>query len=174
MTEIKPIELPTKDKMLDGLGRPFTQSLFLELGYPTEAIYTLKEEHYTYKGKLFPSIKKLYLLAEDPTEYTFATTYFLSWKHWLRLCENKKVRQHIDEWREELEMKLRSRAVQEMIRNSSKGKIVASKWMVDRGWGEKRKPGRPSKEEIDSHLANEAKTDSEYGADVVRLQAVQR
>src|SRR5574337_902614 len=84
-----------KKKMLDGGGKPLTQSLFLEIGYTEQSIYTLKEEDYMYEGKLYPSLKRLYLEMEDLTEYEFANTYLLGWKHWKRLCENKLIRKRM-------------------------------------------------------------------------------
>ena len=121
-----------------------------------------------YEGHLYPSLKMLYLQEEDPTEYTFATKYLLGWKHWQRLCENKLLRKHIDEWREELEIKMRSRAVKEMVRSAAKGGVVASKWLADRGWVQ-RGAGRPSKAEVASEKAFMARVDEEYSSDVIRL-----
>ena len=72
------------DKALlqDSMGRPLTQSLFLELGYTEHSVYTLKEQDYAYKGKNYPSLKRLYLKEEDVTEYEFATKHLLGWQHW--------------------------------------------------------------------------------------------
>lgn len=156
--------------LLDTMGRPLTQSLFLELGYSEYAVYTLKDSDYTYKGKIYPSLKRLYLKEEDVTEYDFATKHLLGWQHWKRLCENKQVRKHIDEWREELELKIRCQAVRDMqnLCASENGNYSAAKFLADRGW-EKRGAGRPSKSEKDRHLRIEEKLDQEYGADVARL-----
>ena len=162
------MELPTKDKMLDTSGRPITQSMFLEIGYSEAAIYTFKDQDHTYEGKVYPSLKRLYLLEEDPTEYEFANKYLLGWRHWNRLCENKLIRKEIDEWRIELEMKLRSRAVKEMIKSAEKGGVQASKWLADRGW-EQRGAGRPSKADVASEKVLMARVDSEYSSDVIRL-----
>lgn len=160
--------LPTKDKMVDSSGRPITQSMFLEVGYSEAAIFTFKDNDHTYEGRVYPSLKKLYLLEEDPTEYEFASKYLLGWRHWNRLCENKLIRKEIDEWREELEMKLRSRAVKEMIKSAEKGGVQASKWLADRGWAQ-RGAGRPSKADVASEKALMARVDSEYSSDVIRL-----
>ena len=55
-----------KATLRDTKGRPLTQSLFLELGYNTQyAVYTLKDEDYNYEGKLYPSLKRLYLEMEE-------------------------------------------------------------------------------------------------------------
>ena len=157
-----------KSKLVDVSGRPLTQSLFLELGYSEYAVYTLKDYDHSLNGKEYPSIKRLYLEMEVVTEYEFANVHLLGWNHWLRLCENKAVRKHIDEWREELEYKLRSKAAKQMIEQAAKGSYQASKWLLDRGWAT-RGAGRPSQAEKDSKLAQERRLDEEYGADVIRL-----
>lgn len=164
-----------KSRFLDVMGRPLTQSLFLELGYSENAVYTLKEYDYPYKGKHYPSLKRLFLLEEDPTEYTFAEKHLLGWQHWKRLCENKAIAKHIEEWREELELKIRSQAVRDMMNMcaSESGNYSAAKFLADRGW-EKRAAGRPSKAEKDKHLRIEEKIEKEFAADVKRLADYKR
>lgn len=154
--------------MVDNTGRPLTQSLFLEIGYSDSAVYTLKDHDHEYEGRYLPSLKRLYLLIEDPTEYVFATQCLLGWKHWLRICENKVIRKHIDEWRAELEYKLRSRGVREAIAQASGGSFQAAKWLADRGW-ESRGAGRPSKAEVDREKQIQANIADEYSADIHRL-----
>lgn len=162
------MKLPTKDKMVDSMGKPLTQSLFLEIGYGDTAVYTLKDQDHEHNGKHYPSLKRLYLECADPTEYEFATTYLLGWKHWLRLCENKIVRKHIDEWREELEVKLRSRGVKNVLEAAKAGNYQAARWVADRGW-DTRGAGRPSKADVEKEKRIQAAMSDEYSADVVRL-----
>lgn len=159
-----------KSKLKDTSGRPLTQSLFLEVNYTDYAVYTLKDEDYEYKGKLYPSLKRLYLNEEDPSEYMFASKYLLGWQHWKRLCENKIIKKHVEEWREELELKLKSRAVKDMINlcGSENGSFQAAKWLAEKGW-DKRLAGRPSKAEIERHAAIDKRLDEEFGADILRM-----
>lgn len=157
-----------KKKMLDGGGKPLTQSLFLEVGYSEQSIYTLKDEDHMYEGKLYPSLKRLYLEMEDLTEYEFANTYLLGWRHWKRLCENKLLRKSIDEWREELELKVRARGIREAVKAAEAGGFQAAKWLADRGWSQ-RVAGRPSKEEVEREKKFQARASEEFTADVVRL-----
>lgn len=162
-----------KSRFLDVMGRPLTQSLFLELGYSENAVYTLKEYDYPYKGKHYPSLKRLFLLEEDPTEYSFAERHLLGWQHWKRLCDNKAIAKHIEEWREELELKIRSQAVRDMMNMcaSESGNYSAAKFLADRGW-DKRAAGRPSKQEKDKHLRIEERLADEFEADLKRLNGV--
>lgn len=150
------------------MGKMRTQSLFLELGYNSEACFTLKDEDYTYEGRVFPSLKRLYLESNDPTEYKFATEHLLGWKHWQRMCENKVIRRHIDEWRDELEVKLRCQAIGDAIALAKSGQFQAAKWVADRGWST-RGAGRPSKSEVEHEKQIQARINDEYGADVIRM-----
>lgn len=162
------ITLPTKAEMLDSAGKPLTQSLFLEFCYNENAVYTIKEDHWEKEGKIYPSLKRLYIEMEDPTEYEFATKYLLGYRHWKRLCENKMIYKHIQEWQEELEMKLRSKAVKNMLASAAMGNYQAAKWFADRGWSNKG-AGRPSKLDIEKEKAFQTRVSNEYGADIVRL-----
>lgn len=164
-----------KSRLVDTMGRPLTQSLFLEIGYTDYSVYTLKEIDYTYKDKKYPSLKRLYLNEEDPTEYVFAEKHLLGWQHWKRLCENKVIAKHVDEWREELELKIRSQAVRDMqnLCASESGNYSAAKFLADRGW-EKRAAGRPSKAEKERHIRVEERIAQEFEADVIRLSDVRK
>lgn len=157
-----------REVLTDNSGKPLTQGLFLEIGYSDSAIYTLKDDDHEYNGRKLVSIKKLYLEMEDTTEYEFANKFFLGWSHWQRICNNKVLRKYIDEWRIELDLKLRARAVKLMIEQADSGGYQAVKWLADRGWDIK-KAGRPTKEDIESEKKAMAKAESEYGSDVVRL-----
>ena len=159
-----------KTKLRDSRGRPLTQSLFLEVGYNTEfAVYTQKDEDYEYKGKVYPSLKRLYLAHEDPTEYDFACTYLLGWSQWQRICSNKLFAKHIAEWRMELELKIRSQAVRDIIELSQGEKgFQSAKWLADRGW-DKRAAGRPTNEEVERERNIKANIDDEYASEVSRL-----
>lgn len=162
------MDLPSKDKMVDSMNRPITQSLFLEIGYTDTALYTLKDDDFEYNGRQLPSIKKLYMDIADPTEYEFATTCLLGWQHWQRICENKALRKHIDEWRDELEVMLRSRGVKAAIAQATSGSYQAAKWLADRGW-DTRGAGRPTKADVDREVKIQAAMKNEYSDDVVRL-----
>lgn len=160
-----------KALLVDSSGKPLTQSLFLEIGYTEHAVYTLKDNDYEYNGKLYYSLRRLYLECEDPTEYEFATLHLLGWRHWKRLCENRVVRKYIDEWREELELKLRCEGIKSAIQNAREGGFQSAKWLADRGW-EKRIAGRPSKEEVKREKEFQSRVTEEYTADIVRLKNV--
>lgn len=164
------MKLYDKKRLKDEQEKLYTQSLFLEIGYQVDkAIFTLKEDDYTYKGKLYYSLKQLYLAHEDPTEYDFAVTYFVSWQHWCRLKRNQILRPYFDKWAEELELKLRSQAIRDIIDLTAEDKsFQAAKWLSDRGW-EKRGAGRPSKADKREEEAMQDRIADEFKGDVVRM-----
>lgn len=150
-------------------GVPLTQGLFLEIGYPETAVYTTKDSDYEYNGKVLPSIKRLYLEMEDIGEYEFATTYFLGWDHWQRICNNKVLNMHVEQWRHELELKLRSRAIKQIMRKAhTEQGIAAAKWIADKGW-DKPSAGRPSKEAIERETKIQSDLQNQYKDDVSRI-----
>lgn len=164
-----------KAAMVDSGGRFITQGLFLELGYGDFAIYTMKDNHYEYKGKVYPSLKKLFIEFEDPTEYDFANKYLVNWKHWQRLYQNKAIRPYIDEMREELDLKVRAQAYRDMLAlsTSESGNFSATKWLADRGW-DKRQAGRPSKAEKEKEQRIADRLAEEFDADSARLRLVDK
>lgn len=153
---------------MDSKGRYLTQSLFLEIGYNEDAIYTLKDIDHFHNDRWYVSPKRVYLEMQDLTEYTFANTLFAGWAHWQKLLNNKALRVHIDEWRAELEYKMRSLAVKSLIGQAKKGSFQASKWLADRGW-EVRGAGRPSEEEVNKNIVMRTKDENEWTADIHRL-----
>jgi len=154
----------------DSRGRPLTQGLFLEIGYNTEfAEYTLKDDDFEYEGKLYPSLKKLYIKMADPIEYNFATTHLGSWEQWQRISNNKILKKYIDPWRKELELKLRSEAVAEVIKFSKTDKgFQAAKWLADKGFD--KRAGRPSKEEIEAEKRFQSHMRDDFDDVIVRLE----
>ncbi len=114
-------------------------------------LYTLKQEDHL--G--FPSLRRLYLEMEDPTEYNFAKTYLESWDHWEMLLECAWFKPHVALWRKELEVKMKAEALARIkveATNGGKNVFMASKYLLERGWepkeGQGRTRGRPSKDEI--------------------------
>jgi len=139
--------------------------------------YGKEEEHgplYTLKlndtrGEL-PSLYQLYLDCNDPTEYTFAIAAFGEWYHWKVISELAWMQEHIEKWRAELEIKMRSEAVKVILEEakSGKGKYNAAKFISDAGWRPKTK-GRPSKEEVQRQGKIAAGINAAIEADLERI-----
>jgi len=160
--------LPDRAKFKDHRGHTLiTQNLFIDFEYDeSKAIYTWRDEDCVYKGRTYVSLRRLYLEMADPTEYKFACKYLLSWEHWLRIAENKNIQVHIQKWRDELEVKLRSQAVGELLK-LTKGSFNAAKWAADGGWNQKR--GRPSKEEVQREAKMRSRAVEELSEDSSRV-----
>lgn len=129
--------------------------------------FHLGDEDRVINGKYVFSLKKLYLSCTDPTEYEFATRFLGGWDHWQAFSKSYCLEGHIEDWRKELEIRLRSqalKAITEMAQEpGNKNAYAANKLLLDKGWkapqeiGGKR--GRPSKEEIRT-AANQLARDS--------------
>lgn len=150
--------MPKKqDKLKDSLGRARTMSLFRETmpqNSPFDPVFTLEEKS---KDGL-PSAKEIYMSAEDPTEYTPAMRITGNWQVWKRITESEWFKPYIDEWREELEVKIRSKHLQSIMGIAAEGSetqamkasqfLYKENWMGGEGSSTKSKRGRPTKAEI--------------------------
>lgn len=154
---------PDKKKFKDEKGRYIVQGLFLEDRYNVDlAIYTFDGEDKEYKGVVYPSLKRLYIEEMDPEEYTFANKYLFDWPHWKRLCNNSIISKHIETWREELELKIRSEGIATMVHLAmNEDSYQAAKFLADKGWV-KNSRGRPSREELEGELKKRAEIESQY------------
>lgn len=156
----------------------YTNALFLEKNTtdPELAIYTLASDDITIGDKTYISLRKQYLLLEDPTEYEIASKYFESWTHWKKVRESSKLKKDIDEWREELEVKLRSKGVKGVYDKSLDGDYQASKWLAEKGWLPKTssKRGAPSSEEKISEVRKQAKVQGIFSAHADRMKRKER
>ena len=164
-----------KHKMKDEKGRYITQGLFLEIGYDVDkAIFTLDGEDKEYKGKTYPSLKKLFLTFSDPVEYAFACEYLYDWEHWQRISHNKILLEHISKWRKELQLSLQSEGVLTLIDLAkNQQSYQAGKWLADNGWNKQEK-GRPSKEAIEGEISKRADAMSLYEKDFDILKLEKR
>lgn len=131
-------------------GKLRTNSLFIELNKTkSRAIFSISDEDVTKDDEFYPSLRKIYLSFEDPTEYEFAIETFGSWKQWEALLGNAQLLSYIQDWRDESEVRYRSIALKALvntaINDGAKG-TTAAKYIAEKGWI-KRKAGAPSKEE---------------------------
>lgn len=137
--------IPDKSRFKDSMLRYRTQSLFLEYQYDEgPAVYSLTGEDKEYNGTVYPSLRRLYLEMADPTEYEFANKYLFDWDHWQKIVNNAILYAYIEEWREELEVKIRSQAIRKML--AMDGNFNAIKWAADGHWNTRGR-GRPKKED---------------------------
>ena len=150
-------------------GHWLTKKLFLETcgGDLDRVIYTLKEEDKTYRDKVYPSIHKIFVELEDPTEYRVAVENFGGWKHWVLLSEGL-LKIEVEGWRDELEVRLRSIGLKQIRCLAKGGCKTSAKILLDKGW-DRRKAGAPSKQEKVNELKKSAKIVSIVDNDLERL-----
>ena len=155
-----------------------TKGLFYETCLPEDresmgTSWTLKEEDHHADGKVYKSMKKLYISMEDVTEYEFAQVAIGSYKHWERLLESPIIRPHIDQWRKELNLKLKARAMKSIIKAATEDEKLsfqAMKYLADNEYLDKKgKRGRPSKDEVQAELRKEVQTNKTLLDDAARI-----
>tara|TARA_R110002096_G_scaffold83998_2_gene194304 strand:+ start:349 stop:840 length:492 start_codon:yes stop_codon:yes gene_type:complete len=157
------------NKFKGSKGHWLTKKLFLETcqGDLDRVLYTIREDDKTYRGITYPSIQKIFVELEDPTEYFIAKEYFGSWKHWVILSEGI-LSTEIESWRDELEVRLRAKGLEQIIKLSGDGDRNAAKILLDKGWS-KRKAGAPSKQDKVNELKKQASIVSIVDNDLARL-----
>ncbi len=131
-------------------GKVRTNSLFIELNKTTtRAIFSISDDDVTKDKEHYPSLRKIYLSFDDPTEYEFAIETFGSWKQWEAILGNAQLLSYIQDWRDEAEVRYRSMVLKALVKTAindgAKG-TTAAKYIAEKGWI-KRKAGAPTKEE---------------------------
>lgn len=126
-------------KAANGIIR--TNSLFYELSYTdtTAVIFTLKDEDIEVNGKTYVSLSSLYrsMVPHDPTEYEFSQEIFGYWDVWESIKNSTLLKPHVDRWRKEVEVKVKSaaiRAIAKEMTTEGKNSFQAAKLLLDRGW----------------------------------------
>jgi hypothetical protein len=122
----------------DDGGRWRTKSLFVETNedekkYPS--IFTLGDKDKD--GRV--SMRSIYLECGDPTEYKAAISIFGSLDCWERLCKAPFFKPHLDQWRSELQRKIKSQAVDTISDisigvSSNATQLSAAKWLAQQEW----------------------------------------
>lgn len=169
--------VPDKSKFKNPNGVYIVKTLFCEWDDTSrsQCVYTLKNDDHTMDGVTYPSLKKLYLELEDPTEYEFSQLYLDGWDHWKKLSSAAFFKEHCKEWREELEIRLRSQAlarIKKRAAQDSKDSMVADKILLSGGWKtpeEKERVGRPSKQKIKEEADKLFRDTSEVDEDYKRI-----
>src|SRR3990167_5923662 len=138
-------------------GRPFSQQLFKE--YNAEGQYSIAEWH------------DKFLEIADPTEYKAAIVLAESWEVWSNLKRNWPHFRNVilPLWLEEVDVKLRSEAILNLISQSQDEKgTQAAKWLAE-GRYKKRAPGKPSKAEIEREAKIAARVTDTVQDEVARV-----
>lgn len=148
--------VPDRTKFKNASGTHFLKPIFYELDEVSRpnAQYSLKSYDHTVRGKVYPSLRRLFVETEDPTEFLFAEAYLDGWDHWKKLSTASFFQEYVQDWREELEVRLRAKALLRIrVRAESEGAkdgLAADKILLSGGWKpvERSSVGRPTKEKI--------------------------
>ena len=132
------------DQLKGTNGKVRTQSLFYELSYmdPKEALFTLKDHDIEVNGKSYMSLQQIYLsiCTNDPMEYEFAQVVFGSWEIWSTIANSPNVKPHVQRWRKEVEVKLKSEAIKAIaleMKQGGRSSFSAAKLLLEKGWLDK-------------------------------------
>ena len=132
----------------DKCGRWRSRSLFIEFAHPDyPAIFTLEDEDKIVDGITYISAKRKYLEYKDPYEHNFATSVFGTFPCWEAVCSSPDLKPHIEGWRNELQLLLRSLGIQALLARASAGDVAAAKHLATfkANPDPVRHPGRPRK-----------------------------
>ena len=155
-------------------GVRYTKGLFYEetLADKSSVVYTLKNEDY--QG--YPSLYRLYMECEDPTEVSFVEKYLDSWDHFEMLLACEWFQPKIERWRRELNLRLRAKAlnnIREIAARPGKEQLNANKYLLN--WLETpagaSKRGRPTKVAIEAEAKRLASSNRQIEDDHSRLLA---
>lgn len=144
-----------KHKLVDSTGKRLTTGLFEELiDDRTTVVPVFKLSEW----------RKVYVEVADPTDYNAAAVLIGNWDHWLLLADNPAFRCHLDTWRKEVEVKLRSMAILELVKQSRTPKgTQAARWLAERGWGKRdmrKKGAKEEEEQANAEVAGRVKDDA--------------
>jgi hypothetical protein len=180
----------------DVMGRWRTDSLFVETISPLARddsgeqrfqkytpMFTLREHdirvdknspwYERYSDKMIPSLRRIYLEYNDPTEFKFAMEVFASTYHWKHLCGLSWFKPHVEEYRRTLAEKLRGIGIDHLVRiaegTDPKFALQAAKWLAEGSFESKGGKGRPSKIEVASQMRRELDIEKIYRDDAARL-----
>lgn len=165
-----------KSKFKNASGTHLLKPIFFELdeGDRPYAQFTLKNYNHTVDGRTYLSLRRLFVEMEDPTEYLFAETYLDGWEHWKKLSGASFFQSYLKEWREELEIRLRAKAllrIKKKAEEGTKDSLQADKTLLAGGWKteEERSRGRPSKQKIRDEAEKLFVEKTEFDEDFERI-----
>lgn len=150
------------------------KALFYEMTLADKAhvIYTLKDVDH--KG--LPSLYRLYMEMDDPTEWEVSQKLVDGWEHWEMLCNCTWFKPYIERWRKELELRMKSKAlarIKSEAKTNSKESFMANRYLIEKGWepkdSQKAGRGRPSKDEIRKAANEIASTQDRITGDFERI-----
>jgi len=158
----------------DKEGRWRTLSLFKETctqaskdnGYMP--VFTLKDSD----PSGLPSMRRHFILSEDPTGYETAMDLLGSWDQWEKIFQGKRFKEELEKWQGEMDVRLRSKAIKALkdtaLTEGSKG-TAAARYLADGGYRGGKRRGRPTNEEVTRERKIQAGITAELAEDENRI-----
>jgi hypothetical protein len=138
-----------KDKVVDSYGRRVVLSLFSEFS----------RGDYTPLWSLRKDWKQVYVDIADPTEYETAMCLIGNWEHYSLIRNHPKIKPIMDEWAEEVSIKLKSAAFRKLEKlSTTPNGTAAAKYLSEGhfyGKGKKEKQWNGEKQKEVSDRINE-------------------
>lgn len=164
----------TNSPWKDHIGRWHVGALFLEKSTIRDVLpprYTVNDADIVKDGVTYKSLKKIYMSCPHIPgyEYEFAQEHLGGWEHWQRLVDSS-LREMFKQWREELTIKQKAKALKGIILQSleeTPTAFQAGKYLVEEGWIEKK--GRPKKEDVERAAKIAAGVKDELDDDLQRI-----
>lgn len=162
-----------KNPFRNSMGKRYLRGLFFEESPEDKSacLYTLKrEDHLGYI-----SLYRLFMNEGDLTEYRFATKYLDGWSHWQELSQSSWFKPYIEDWRHELEVKVRSLAlvsIQAVAADPShSASFQANRYLLEGVWkpAGASKRGRPTKDEVKAEIIAQATSNGKINDDAKRI-----
>src|SRR5690349_13466613 len=137
---VKPFDYEAhRAQLIDSTGRKLTVGLFEELADPKSAIKPVFK---------LADWRKTYVDIADPTDYQAAMLLIGSWEHWQALVQNPSFFAHLEVWRREVEVKVRSEAIINLVKQSATPKgTPAAKWLAEAGFVPRNMRNKKQREE---------------------------
>lgn len=138
-----------KAKLCDVMGRRLTTGLFEELqdkDTAASAVFKLSDW------------KKEYVEICDPTGYRAAMALIGDWAHWQLLANNPIFKEHLEEWKKEVETKLKSEAIEELRTQATLATgTSAAKYLAEKGYAKKEKKAKETIPEGEDRAGSDVK-----------------
>jgi hypothetical protein len=130
----------TKEQLWASNGTAKTNSLFTETARPGDTPIASLNGNTT---KPVLCLRDFYvtLVAEDPSEVTFAETVFGDLRYWMKLKEAKFMPPYLEEWNamaDTIRKKLAFEAVIREIKEGGRSSFSAAKYIIEEPWKDKR------------------------------------
>lgn len=105
----------------------------------------------------------------DESEYLFAEKYFGGWPHWKRLIACTWFMDYLSSFREELAAKQAGESLNRIKQAAKGGRLDLDKYLLEKGWIDKKAVGRPTKERIKSEAQKIALDHQDISDDFSRI-----